>query len=107
MVMLALRVGNHDFGFTAGDPKDWLHLLLAVTLAVCAFGIVGSIIGAIFRRQIVLQVLLSILTSSSVVLYFIAREGWLSSKYSLQEKIDGLQEVAGVYVLFFIAPTVL
>jgi multidrug efflux pump subunit AcrB len=68
---------------------------------------VGAIIGAIFRRQIVLQVLLSILTSSSVVLYLIAREGWLSSKYSLQEKIDGLQEVVGVYVLFCVAPTVL
>ncbi len=59
-----------------------------------------------FRRQIVLQVLLSLI-SCSVVFYFIAREGWVSSRYSLHEKIDGLQEVVGVYVLFCIAPTVL
>jgi hypothetical protein len=80
-----------------------VHLLISLV----AFAILGAIIGAIFRRQIVLQVFLSILTSSSVVFYIIAHEGWLSSKYSLQEKIDGLQEVAGVYVLFWIAPTVL
>ena len=80
-----------------------IHLLIRFV----AFAILGAIIGALFRRQIVLQVILSILTSSSVILYFIAREGWLSSKYSFQEKIDGLQEVAAVYVLFCIGPTVL
>src|SRR5437667_7022505 len=104
MVTLALRIGNHDFGFPTASP---LHSLVILTLTICAFAIVGAFIGAIFRRQIVLQALFSILTSCSVVFYLIAREGWLSSKYSLQEKIDGLQEVAGVYVLFCIAPTVL
>jgi hypothetical protein len=103
MVTLALRPGDHSVGFSGADPGA----LLRVLIAICAFAIVGAIIGAIFRRQIVVQVLLSIVVSSSVIFYAIAREGLLSSKYSLQEKIDGLQEVAGAYVLFCIAPTVL
>ncbi len=103
MVTLALRPGDYSVGFSGADPGA----LLRVLIAVFAFAIVGAIVGAIFRRRLVLALLVSFFGSCAVVLYIIARAGVFSSKYSLSQKLDDLQEISGVYILFCIAPAVL
>jgi hypothetical protein len=107
MLTLVLRIGNHDFGFPAGDPKSSLHLLVMLIVNICAFVIVGTVIGMIFRRKILLQVLVSGLVSCGAVWYLLNRAGFLSSKYSMSEKFEGLYELSGFYVLFCVAPAIL
>jgi hypothetical protein len=103
MVTLALRIGNHDFGFEGADPSG----LLRVLITVCVFAVLGTVIGLIFRRSVLLQVIISVAISCAIIWYSLARAGMLSSRFTSSEKIEGLYELSGFYLLFCIAPAVL
>jgi hypothetical protein len=103
MVMLALRPGDYSVGFSGADPSA----LLRVLIVVCVFVVLGTAIGLIFRRSVLLQVIISAAISCAIICYSLARAGMLSSRYTFSEKIEGLYELSGFYLLFCIAPAVL